>query len=99
MTSSPRFSDRYKPALYAGFSWMLGSVVFSSLALDRGQASTVCLCSLLVDGALLLMILLRRPEQPTSTDLLLLKWSFPLLYLAGFLVYPYIWHLHGVLWL
>ena len=98
MTSSTRFSDRYKPALRAGLSWMLGFVVLSGLALDMGQADAICLYSLTVYGVLLLTILLRRPAKPTFVDLMMLKWSFPILYLAGFLVYPWNWHSCGVPW-
>lgn len=74
------------------------SVLFCSGALlDGGMLAQICWMALVPYWAGVLLLVWRRPRQPTRLDLALVRIGYlPLIIITMFLV-PLIWHLRGVL--
>lgn len=89
------FTDRYRTPIRYGVLWIIVLGVFSSLGLDFGETLEMYAFALAAYLALLLLILLRRPQTPTPTDLLALKWGMLCLFVVSLALCPYIWHLRG----
>ena len=86
------FSHHYDGPLRAGCFWMAVLGVLSGMTLDMGELVAFWRYSAAVFVLIGLLILARRPDAPTTADLLVLKWGFPLLYFCTQLVYPLVWH-------
>ena len=96
MTLRVACSTAYHRPLRDGILLALLGTLFSGTVLDLGEMATICEGTLIAYGALLLLILVRRPLRPTRMDLRAVRIGFPVLYFVGVLVYPYAWHLRGV---
>jgi asparagine N-glycosylation enzyme membrane subunit Stt3 len=67
-----------------------------SLVLDMGESLQAFLCSLGIFIVLLLLIILRRPAEPSKLDLLLVGWGLPILFFALLFAFPVAWRLRGL---
>jgi hypothetical protein len=90
------FSEQYRNPL----GWAVGSaVVFGVVsfgALDMGQTRAMYGYSLLVVLACILAIMIRRPSEPTKTDLLVIKWAGPVVFVLNAVIYPLVWRAKGL---
>ena len=90
------FSSHYRPSIRPGLIWVVGLGILSAMTLDMRLTWMVYRYSLTIYAALLAdSAAASRPADDDRSRIL--KWSFPVLYFGGFLVYPYVWHLRGIL--
>ncbi len=76
----PAFSERYRAPIRQGVVWALGLGLISLLVIDTGEWLTSLLAALAVYSAMLLLIVLRRPQNPTKLDCTLIATGVPLLF-------------------
>ena len=71
--------------------------LLSGLMLDGGQLLQMWLFTMAAYWVGSIVMMIRRPDNPTKVDLFLIRWSFPVLFL--FVTIPLsilIWRLRGV---
>jgi hypothetical protein len=81
------FSSRYRRPILLGMAWVVFVGCSACLALDLGESVRVWEITTIPFAILVVLVLWRRPKQPTRMDLLLVAWSFPLLYLMLLALY------------
>lgn len=64
--------------------------------MGTGETLATLLNSVVAYSGLLLIIFIRRRFNPTKLDLVLIRWSFLLLFLVGQVLYPAVWRFRGV---
>ena len=96
MPGDSPISESYRPTLWRALFSSLIIGILSALVLDGGQTAILTAKGLAVFWILIVVIILRRPQTPTSLDLLLIRWGcLPLI--VGFQVaIHYVWHLRGL---
>jgi hypothetical protein len=89
-------SESYRSALWRALILSLVLGVLSALVLDGGETARLSMIGLAIFWVCIVAILWRRPQNPTSLDLLLIRWGcLPLL--LGFQAAMHcVWHLRGL---
>jgi hypothetical protein len=78
------FSEDYGPAIRSCLIWQVAIGVLAGLMLDQGQTARAYGVALLCHWAINLIILHRRPRNPSRLDLAIIRYSIlPLLVLIG----------------
>lgn len=95
MNASPRISPAYRHALALPIIEQLLLLVLTSILTDHGQALCQVLYSVAAFWAGFLLILVRRPANPTKTDMLYVRWSTFLLFALSLLISPFVWNSGG----
>lgn len=90
------FSKKYNQPIRFGLISAALLALIAATTQDMGEWLTTYINSLVAYGALILLILLRRPSSPTRQDLLIVKWGLLILFLAGLIIYPAVWKWRGV---
>ena len=96
MTRSLPISPSYRKPVFeaVGLQVLLG--FFSLLILDGGTTARVCGIALVAFWVGVAVLIWRRPQSPTRTDIELVRFGYlPLMVIAFFLVH-FIWTLRGV---
>ena len=81
---------RYSESIKVAVAQQAVVLIFASLILDGGQILRFCAIAAIASWICTLVIILRRPKQPTKLDLGIVKFGFwpamPLVALIGFVV-------------
>ena len=96
MTHSLPISPSYRKPVFeaVGLQVLLG--LLSLLILDGGTTARICGIALVAFWGGAALLIWRRPQSPTRTDIQLLRFGFlPLVVVASFLVH-FIWTMRGV---
>jgi len=81
-------SPSYRGPLFQTVAWQVGLGVFSGLVFDGGILARICLIASITFWAGALVVICRRPQSPTKTDLKFLKDGYlPLMLVATALVF------------
>jgi hypothetical protein len=72
-------------------------MVFCGLLLDGGLIGRPSVVALSVFWALVVVVICRRPRNPTPTDLSLIRWGCLLFVVAFDIAIFSVWHLRGLL--
>ena len=80
------FHEAYRPAIRCGLGWALVLALVCSMILDGGASTSLYLCALGGYLSTILLVMLRRPANPSPLDLVVVGWMlpatfFPLLFL------------------
>ena len=92
----PRISkERYSRAITIALAQQAPILILASLILDGGRILMVCAIAAIASWICTAVILLRRPKQPTASDIALVKYGFwPAIFLVlvtGFLIQFLLW--------
>ncbi len=89
-------SECYRPALRMAVVLSIIIFVLSSLMLDGGETARLSGIGLLIFWAWALVAIWRRPQKPTSTDLLLVRWGCLPLVLGFEVAIHCVWYWRGL---
>lgn len=96
MSYSLPISQSYRKPIFEAVALQVLLGFFSLLILDGGTAARICGIALIAFWGGAAVLIWRRPQSPTKTDIELLRFGYlPLAVLAFFLVH-FIWHVRGV---
>jgi hypothetical protein len=85
----------YRKAIFDALILQIIIGVLSAMILDGGDCANVCGVALLAFWGGAAVLIWRRPQSPTETDMLLIRFGyFLVIFMAGTLVH-FIWHLRG----
>ncbi len=90
-----KFSPLYWPAIRFGVCVQAILGILTALMLDMGQSFGVFKVAFLGHWFGILLILARRPESPTKTDIIFVRWGTPLLMMAIGFIAPQVWKMIG----
>ena len=76
MNGKRQFSDRYRSPIRDSLCLQVFFLIFSSLVLDGGMMLRYSLFALAPAWALILLVILRRPAEPTPLDLKVVRFSY-----------------------
>ena len=96
MSRSLPISETYRQPLYNAIGIQVFFGLVSLLILDGGTMARICGVSILAFWGATVVMIWRRPQTPTSTDLFFLKFGFFAVAVAAYFVVPAIWHARGV---
>ncbi len=88
-------SDSYLATLKTSAIWQLVLLTLGALMLDGGGALHLVVVGLAGYWPIVLIIVLRRPANPTKFDLLVIRHGFPFVYLAIAIVGAAVWTFMG----
>lgn len=90
-TMNLTLADSYRPAMFTAVGIQLVCGVLSAMLLDGGNAAAMCLATLIGFWVGVLLLMLRRPRNPSRTDLRVVQFGFlPLFGVAFVLMEIYI---------
>ena len=89
-------SDRYQRPLLMAMVISTIIAILSALTLDGGETARLTGIGLLVYWAWVVVAVWRRPDNPTSIDLLLIRWGFLPLIIGFQVAIRYVWHWRGL---
>jgi len=96
MSYSLPISPSYRKPIFEALVLQVLLGLFSLLILDGGTTARICGIALVAFWGGATVLIWRRPQSPTKTDIELLRFGYlPLAVLAFFLVH-FIWNLRGV---
>lgn len=72
------------------------AILLAAMALDSGETGIVLVYTMIVYWSLTAVIHKRRAGSPSTFDMFIVRWSFILLFFAGLVIYPFIWHIRGL---
>jgi ribose/xylose/arabinose/galactoside ABC-type transport system permease subunit len=75
--STPLLAAQYREPLSLAIVIQLLAVGMASLILDGGLCVSLALVSAIGYWTVVLMIILRRPQTPRPTDILIVRWLYP----------------------
>jgi hypothetical protein len=92
-----RFSPAYRKAsaLVVVQQVLLGLI--AGMMLDGGALGSIFLYSLVAFWVVFVIIVVRRPRNPTKTDIFLIKWGTFLLFAVSFVLSLVIWRMRGAM--
>ena len=85
-------SDSYRRSLWIALALQGAIGALSALMLDFGMMARCSLIALLAFWGGTLMVLLRRPRNPTRIDLWLIRWGYLPLVITVQVVARSVWH-------
>ena len=89
-------SPRYDSPIFEAISIQIVLGILSLLVLDGGDCARICGIALVAFWGGATILIWRRPQSPTKTDIQLIRFGYlPAVVLAFFLT-NLIWHLRGV---
>ena len=95
MRASP-ISASYRKPIREALALQVFLGLLSTLIIDGGATASICGIALVAFWSAAGVLMLRRPEEPTRTDVAFLRFGYlPVLVLALFLVH-FIWRLRGL---
>jgi hypothetical protein len=95
MLKNASFSESYRSALRVAMISSLVIGVLGALALDR-ETPRLTAIALALNWVFIVAVIVRRPQNPTPSDLFLIRWRC-LPFVIGFQVaMHYVWHLRGL---
>ena len=97
MNRSGNIAPSYLKALRFGVAIQLASIVLSGFLLDGGAVAQFCILSLAVYWPVAVLIIWRRPQRPTRTDLSFLRTGYLVILFVSVFLMPFIWRPRGVL--
>ena len=83
-------------ALRSGTAWTIGLFALTLLILDDGTMMRMHLASIVGFWIGVVIILIRRSQAPTVSDLFFIRWGPPLLFILGVPLGSLIWNLIGL---
>ena len=92
-----RFSTAYRGTLVIVVSQQILLGLLTGMCLDGGILGMIFLYSLAAFWVGFIMIISRRPRNPTKVDIFLIKWGTFLLFLISLVMSPLMWHLRGAM--
>jgi hypothetical protein len=96
MTHSLPVSPHYRKPIFEAVVMQVLLGLLSLLILDGGTTARICGIALVAFWGGAAVLIWRRPQSPTRTDIQLLRFGYlPLVVLAFFLVH-FIWTMRGV---
>lgn len=96
MNYSLPISPAYRKAIFDALVLQIFIGLLSAMILDGGGCAQVCGVALLAFWGGAAVLIWRRPQSPTQTDILLLRFGyFLVIFIAGVLIH-FIWHLRGI---
>src|SRR5437588_3005314 len=96
MSYSLPISPRYGKPIFEALALQAVLGLFSLLILDGGTTARICGIALVAFWGGATVLIWRRPQSPTKTDIELIRFGYlPLAVLAFFLVH-FIWKMRGV---
>jgi len=95
MNRTVPISDSYRQPIFDALKLQVIIGVLSLMILDGGQCGQICGAALLAFWGGAAVLIWRRPQTPTKTDLQLLRFGYlPIVIFAG-VVIRFAWHLKG----
>ena len=95
MNYSLPISPAYRKAIFEALILQIIIGVLSAMILDGGDCALICGVAFLAFWGGAAVLILRCPQSPTQTDILLIRFGyFLVIFIAGGLVH-FIWHLRG----
>lgn len=92
-----RFSTAYRGSLVIVLSQQILLGLLAGMCLDGGVLGMIFLYSLIAFWVGFVMIVSRRPNNPTKVDIFVIKWGSFLLFLISLVMSPLIWKLRGAM--
>jgi hypothetical protein len=89
-------ADSYRRPLWDAFAVQAVLLMLSAMMLDFGVTAQCSLIALLAFWGGTLMVLLRRPRNPTRMDLGWIRWGYLPLLIAVQFVARSVWHWRGL---
>ena len=90
-------SESYRSALWTALIFSLIFVVLSALMLDGGELARLTGIALAVFWGAVAVIMLRRPQNPTSFDLFLIRYGCGPLIIGFWVAISFVWHWRGLI--
>jgi hypothetical protein len=92
------FRDPYFRPLLCAFGWQFAFLfIFRVMVLDLGQRLQACCAASAAFWLGAILVLVRRPRNPTRGDLAYLKWGLVPIVLVSNPVFIWVWTLKGAL--
>ena len=91
----PPSDIRYAAALKTSLIWQFVTLSLSALILDMGQARHIAVVAIAAYWPMVLLIALRRPNAPTMSDLLAIRYGYLFVWMAVATAGPLIWKRMG----
>ena len=85
------FSERYRPAIWTALASTLLLAIIGGPPMDMGGPAPL-LASITVFWGTVVVIMCRRPQNPTSLDLALIRWAFLPLVIGFQFAIHFVWH-------
>jgi hypothetical protein len=73
---STNYAKAYGPAIRSCLIWQVSLGLLAALTLDQGQTARACSVALLCHWSIILIILHRRPLNPSRLDLAIVQHGF-----------------------
>ena len=89
-------SGTYRAALHCALNWTIALTGLTCLVLDFGQTFSLSLVAILIFWCTVLVIRLRRPQNPTRLDLMVISWGCPILVLIFNIATHAVWIWRGL---
>jgi hypothetical protein len=96
MLKNCTISESYRSALWRALSFSVIIGVLSALVLDWGQTAILTAVGLMVFWGSILVVIWRRPQNPTPLDLLYFRWGCLPLILGFQVAIHCAWYLRGL---
>jgi hypothetical protein len=97
MLKSVPISDSYSPPLWRALMHSGIIAILSALMLDGGETARLSGIGLLVFWGWVLVAVLRRPQNPTPSDLLFIRWGCLPLVVGFEAAIWFVWHWRGLI--
>jgi hypothetical protein len=88
---------KYWTAIQVSLAFQIFLCIFAVLVADFGQIAYLWLITMAAFWGGVIMIMARRPANPTKLDLFLIRWAFPFLFLLAIPLTALIWKMRGFL--
>jgi hypothetical protein len=88
-------SPKYWPALKFGITLQIILGVFAALMLDMGESASFFGVAAIGYWLAVLMIIARRPINPTAADIIFIRWGTLILLTIEIIIAPYVWDAIG----
>jgi hypothetical protein len=95
--NSSKPATPYADSLLIAFANQSLAILFAGSLLDFGTVLQVTLICFVAFWAGVVVMVYRRPRNPTFADLLIIRWSFIPLVWVAYPVAMEVWHLRGLL--
>lgn len=88
MKASSPISARYWSAIRTSICFQIPILLLGALCLDGGELFSRCLVALAAFWCGTILILFRRPRNPTKLDLEVIRFGYPLLFVLALFFVP-----------
>ncbi len=90
------FDKRYESAMGFSFVYQFFLLFMAGMILDGGQCAQFTFVAIVAFWTSVIVLILRRPWNPSKIDILYIKWGFFPILLSTPFIMGYIWHIRGV---